>query len=230
MTIHRRSVEPDVKARSERTESRLKVATALLAFLGALSTALGVTAGLFVKKAGTADERADTGQQQMRVLESENAALKQRISELQAASASPGTSTPAPIAPSEPSAATVLHEGDATIPSNKGIDLDALASDPQWGMLGGGTTDMAWGWGSCEGFCFFFSAEAVSVDRAASTAACASTTGYDGQSLPLSKIENGFTFCVRTESGRFALVKVTKFTNPSSPISVHIITSKKTGD
>jgi hypothetical protein len=87
-----------------------------------------------------------------------------------------------------------------------------------------------WGWGSCEGFCFFFSTEATPVDRTAPPAACTTTTGYDNRALPLSKIEKGFTLCVRTESRRFSLVKVTKFTEPSSPISIRIITLKNGGD
>jgi hypothetical protein len=148
MASLRSPAESDAKARAERTESRLKVATALLAFLGALATALGITAGLFVKKAGTANERVDTGQQQVQALASENAELKQRISELETqASSAPGPVVTSSNPSASLSTAAILHEGDATVPSGKGIDLDALATGPQWGMLGGGTNGMGMGMG-----------------------------------------------------------------------------------
>ena len=99
-----------------------------------------------------------------------------------------------------------------------------------WGLLGGYDHEFAWGWGACSGLCFFVPANVLVVDDAAAAESCATTTGYHAGPVPLSQIRKGLSFCVRTDGKRFSLVKVTKFTTPTGPLTVHIITLKHEGD
>jgi serine/threonine protein kinase len=149
------------------------------------------------------------------------------------------TSAPSPtdiVSPTAdaPGSTDVLHEGTATVALGASVDLDALPSDPQWGMLQpfvfGGPWDLSWR-NNCNGaICLENFSKGLLVGDQATVDQCTTTTGYNGSSVPLSKVRTGLKICVFTRDGRYSLVRIAKFTSGSDPIVWEIKTLKKPGD
>jgi hypothetical protein len=171
------------------------------------------------EQTATVQVESDQAQERIQQLEGELADAKQQIAQLKTSTTAPTTS----------SASSVLHEGTATVAPGRTVDLDALPADPQWGMLGSYYFDVRWGC-NASAICFLGSSLGVIVDESADAADCRTTTGYSNGTIPLSRLKIGLTFCVRTGGNRFSLVKVTKFTTDSAPLTLFIRTLKNEED
>ncbi|MEJ3749054.1 hypothetical protein WEI85_38040 [Actinomycetes bacterium KLBMP 9797] len=228
------------KARADRGESRVKLLTAVVTLITAIAGALGVFSGVSAKKADTATDKADASSAEVKRLEKLNsdlqsqlASTQQKLNELKASS--PPTGTDESGSPQN-SAGPVetLHEGRATVPLGASIDVDALPSDPQWGMLRprvqGGPWDLNWR-NNCDGaICLENFSKGLLVGDRASVNDCTTTTGYNSSSVPMSKIRTGLKICVFTRDGRYSLVRIAKFTSADDAIVWDIETLKKSGD
>jgi hypothetical protein len=135
---------------------------------------------------------------------------------------SPSTASSVPAAGSPP----IRHEGDVTLAKyGDMVDINAPSSDPTWGAPAGRKdsigfySDIA-----TPDTLLFYQLDAVKLDRGdvASYENCSTRTDYAGlDSGEVSGLE-GLDICVRSSSGRFAVVRVTGYDDDS--VTLHITT------
>jgi hypothetical protein len=120
------------------------------------------------------------------------------------------TSSSSPPPPSPPPLA-IRHRGTPRLEPNPDyVDLDAPASDPQWGTLAPlqptAQTDIAW----VKGGLAFQSVTKFQVMPAPTWQKCHTATGYTsgGTGLEAPNITPGMTLCVITSAGRISIIKI----------------------
>src|SRR4051794_5408130 len=149
------------KAKTDRGENRMKLATAAIGLLAAIATTFGVLSGVAAKKASNATAQVDESEQELQQLRSDKAKLQEeldaataKINQMQ--NAVPGAS-PDPASGKTPRTTgkpAIYHQGPLQIPTpfpdvtesqDFYVDLDAPSNDPQWGTTGGGDEpDIEW--------------------------------------------------------------------------------------
>jgi hypothetical protein len=202
------------------------------------------------QKTGAAEEAANaqadvqTLQRDLNAAKQQNDDLRGRLAATPAAvptTTSPpteSTTTADPTASPRPSTqrppgttVAAYHAGSATMAVGVELDLDALPTDPQWGMLSNGGGDIRYSSTYCSTICREGRGPQLLIVGAGATYdTCATTTGYNGNDIPAAKVQVGLTLCVRTDGGRFSVVTVTGFISMSSPLTISITTYKKTTD
>lgn len=232
MTPLQPAMPPEVPTgRSAR--SWIELITAVVGFLTAVLS-LGIAA-FFNNQRATAQEQVDQTRAEVRTLqrrlndaEQENAALRTQLGSTSTASAAPSS----PDSSATPEAG-IWHSGTATVAPSVAIDLDALPSDPQWGMLNDRSIDeFHWAGPNCKGICNSVQTKTqkLIVDGSADSGVCATRTGYTKNDIQVPTVRRGLMFCVLTTEGRFSVVRVKQFTGLEAPLVVDITTYKKTGD
>jgi hypothetical protein len=202
---------------AERT-NRSAVVIAVLGVLGAALTCLTAYFGLMSSRATT--ER-DEAQASASALSSSVDDLK---ADLSAQTQLPASATAAPTAnaPTPPAETKIRHEGDLDITaSSNGADLDAPATDPQWGRFSHALSPELLdlrpsGVGTLVGF-----TAAVQPTGSADRATCAAETGYQIDQFGTDNLVPGTVWCVHTSADHFGSVKVTAFNG--KVLSLHVV-------
>jgi hypothetical protein len=130
-----------------------------------------------------------------------------------------------------PAASGIYHEGRLELAFNTCADLDAPASDSQWGELS--TSPNAGGGDMCSQYPSFVGvkdATLVTVNSGNDNV-CQNATGWfpTGYYKDL-KLSVGSFLCVHTNQGRYSLLQVESINSPADSIVFSVKTFKKPGD
>jgi hypothetical protein len=125
----------------------------------------------------------------------------------------------------------IYHEGRLVLANNRGADLDAPLSDPQWGEASatseGGGADI---WNSVLLFAGLNDASLVTVNSGTDTT-CQKATGWLEPNLAQDlHLSVGSFVCVHTNQGRYSLLRVEAIDSTNNVIDFYVKTFKKPGD
>jgi cell division protein FtsB len=221
---------PTPKERAERSESRLKIATAVLTLLTAL---FALIAGVFVKKTDTASGHLDDTQEQVRILASKNAALAadnaQKDAKIKQLEADPSASDPQPDGePSANGTPAVFHKGPLTLKLDVHASMDARPEQTQWNIDGSDWDILFQSNGGVNHLAVYTGAKAMLSKTAPSFSTCHDNTGYSNEDIPLVSLSKYKTLCVITREGRYSALGIKSSSDLQA--SFDVTTYAKEGD
>lgn len=126
----------------------------------------------------------------------------------------PGSASPAPIGNGGSSSApAVRHKDSLLLNDSYGADLDSTANN--WDVRNTNTEDVILSQGSITSF----AGQLAILDNGSQPdyQGCSSTTNYvqGNPGIPVSSLKRGSVFCIRTDQGRWSLIRMTNVSQSS---------------
>jgi hypothetical protein len=207
--------------------SRLELATAAIALITA------IVGGIFAitshqaqtqaqSQAASSDAQVKDLQQRLGKAQQSLTQDQQQISDLQSRLSDAGT----PMPTADTTGGGIFHSGSVTLADGANADLDAPASDPQWGGPAvTSASDVAWGYGA--GLEIY--ANWVRISEPATYETCRTTTGYTSSgTLELKYLVRGAHVCVHTDDDRYSVLTVPQTADVHGPLKLGIVTYNST--
>lgn len=216
--------QPDSSDSARRWTVAEKALSALAGVLAVASAVLALQAAQITSARDQAQESEQAASGELSALQGEVESLRAENDSLRAQNVPPSSTTRLPGPNAEPeagAAVTVRHAGEITVAADgSGVDLDAPASDPQWGSPASYTRDGDLAYTSGRLVPAFYGELLRLGDTEANYNSCRESTGYSDGRISFDDIPVGSYICQKTGDRRISALRLTALDASSATFDV----------